>query len=63
MDNDEFRRGYDGAVAAAAGRSGFRVAGDVSVLARRDAQLDAMADLLTAHRPRRRPQAARRAAA
>ena len=49
MDNDEFRRGWLTAVAAAAGRSGFRVAGDVSVPARRDAQLDAMADLLTAH--------------
>ena len=35
--------------AAAAGRPGFRVADDVSVPARRDAQLDVMADLLAAH--------------
>jgi adenosylcobyric acid synthase len=35
--------------AAASGRAGFVVAGDVDVAARRDAQLDAMADLLTAH--------------
>ena len=31
------------------GRSGFVVADDVDVAARRDAQLDLMADLLTAH--------------
>ena len=35
--------------AAAAGRPGFVVADDVSVPARRDAQLDVMADLLAAH--------------
>ena len=49
MDNDDFRRrGLTGA-AVAAGRHGVRVARDVSVPARRDAQLDLMADLLTAH--------------
>ena len=37
------------AVAAAAGRSGFVVADDVDVGARRDAQLDLMADLITSH--------------
>ncbi len=36
-------------VAAAAGRHGFTVADDVDVPARRDAQLDLMADLLAAH--------------
>ena len=35
--------------AAAAGRHGFAVADDVDVTARRDAQLDLMADLLAAH--------------
>ena len=49
LDNDDFRRDWLTAVAAAAGRPGFRVALDVSVPARRDAQLDVMADLLTAH--------------
>jgi adenosylcobyric acid synthase len=49
LDNDDFRRDWLTAVAAAAGRPGFRVAPDVSVPARRDAQLDVMADLLTAH--------------
>lgn len=49
LDNDEFRRGWLTAVAAAAGRTGFEVATDVSVPARRDAQLDLMADLLVAH--------------
>ncbi len=49
MDNDAFRRGWLAEAAEAAGRSGFDVATDVSVQARRDAQLDLMADLLTAH--------------
>lgn len=49
LDNDDFRRDWLTAAAAAAGRPGFRVAPDVSVPARRDAQLDVMADLLTAH--------------
>jgi adenosylcobyric acid synthase len=47
LDNDDFRRNWLTAVAA--DRPGFRVAPDVSVPARRDAQLDVMADLLTAH--------------
>ena len=47
LDNDDFRRNW--LMAAAADRPGFRVAPDVSVPARRDAQLDVMADLLTAH--------------
>jgi adenosylcobyric acid synthase len=47
LDNDDFRRRW--LAAAAADRPGFRVAPDVSVPARRDAQLDVMADLLTAH--------------
>lgn len=45
LDNDEFRRRWLTHVA----RPGFRVAPDISVPARRDAQLDLMADLLTAH--------------
>ena len=49
LDNDGFRRGWLTEAAAAAGRRGFQVAADVSVPARRDAQLDLMADLLTAH--------------
>jgi adenosylcobyric acid synthase len=49
LDNDEFRRNWLTAAAVAAGRPGFRVAPDVSVPARRDAQLDVMADLLNAH--------------
>jgi adenosylcobyric acid synthase len=36
-------------VAAAAGREGFVVADGIDVAARRDAQLDVMADLLDAH--------------
>jgi adenosylcobyric acid synthase len=36
-------------VAAAAGRDGFVVADGTNVAARRDAQLDRMADLLDAH--------------
>ncbi|WP_246228079.1 cobyric acid synthase [Mycolicibacterium helvum] len=49
LDNDEFRREWLTTAAAAAGRSGFRVATDTHVAARRDAQLDVMADLLAAH--------------
>ena len=49
LDNDDFRRGWLRDAAAAAGRPGFRVADDVSVPGRRDAQLDVMADLLAAH--------------
>jgi adenosylcobyric acid synthase len=49
LDNDPLRRQWLSDVAAAAGRSGFVVADDVDVAARRDAQLDRMADLLTAH--------------
>ncbi len=49
LDNDGFRRRWLTEVAAAAGRSGFRVAADVGVPDRRDAQLDLMADLLAAH--------------
>jgi adenosylcobyric acid synthase len=49
LDNDEVRRPWLAAVAAAAGRSGFVVADDVDVAARRDAQLDLMADLITSH--------------
>jgi adenosylcobyric acid synthase len=49
LDNDEFRRGWLTAAAISAGRPAFEVAADVSVPARRDAQLDLMADLLVAH--------------
>ena len=49
LDNDAFRRRWLTDVAAAAGRHGFVVADDVDVAARRDTQLDLMADLLTAH--------------
>ncbi len=49
FDNDEVRRHWLSEAAAAAGRSGFEVAGDVSVPARRDAQLDLMADALADH--------------
>jgi adenosylcobyric acid synthase len=49
LDNDEVRRPWLAAAAAAAGRSGFVVADDVDVAARRDAQLDLMADLITSH--------------
>ncbi|MGV0850975.1 cobyric acid synthase [Mycolicibacterium phlei] len=49
LDNDGVRRAWLTEVAAAAGRSGFVVADDTDVHARRDAQLDAMADLLTSH--------------
>jgi adenosylcobyric acid synthase len=49
FDNDGFRRQWLTLVAAAAGRDGFVAADDVNVAARRDAQLDLMADLLDAH--------------
>ena len=49
LDNDEVRRRWLTDTAAAAGRRGFAVAADVDVAARRDAQLDLMADLLAAH--------------
>jgi adenosylcobyric acid synthase len=49
LDNDAVRRRWLAEAAAARGRQGFVVADDVDVAARRDAQLDAMADLLTAH--------------
>jgi adenosylcobyric acid synthase len=49
LDNDAFRRGWLTEAAAAADRHGFTCADDVDVGARRDAQLDLMADLLTAH--------------
>jgi len=49
FDNDDFRRSWLAHAADAAGRNGFQVAPDVSVAARRDRQLDLMADLLAAH--------------
>ena len=52
LDNDDVRRGWLRDAAAAAGRHGFVVADGVDgvdVTARRDAQLDVMADLLAAH--------------
>lgn len=49
LDNDALRRAWLTEVAASAGRTGFVVADDVDVRGRRDAQLDRMADLLTAH--------------
>jgi adenosylcobyric acid synthase len=49
LDNGAFRRDWLTGVAAAAARHGFVVADDVDVTARRDAQLDLMADLLTTH--------------
>lgn len=49
LDNDDFRRAWLTDAAAIAGRDGFRVAPDTGVPARRDAQLDLMADLLDAH--------------
>jgi adenosylcobyric acid synthase len=49
FDNDDFRRRWLIAAAAAAGRDGFVVADDTNVAARRDAQLDLMSDLLDAH--------------
>ncbi|HYB35412.1 MAG TPA: cobyric acid synthase [Mycobacterium sp.] len=49
FDNDAFRRQWLVDTAGAAGRDGFVAADDVDVAARRDAQLDLMADLLAAH--------------
>jgi adenosylcobyric acid synthase len=49
LDNDAFRRAWLTLVAHAAGRSRFAVADDVNVAARRDAQLDLMAELLASH--------------
>jgi adenosylcobyric acid synthase len=49
LDNDHIRRQWLTDVAAAAGRDEFVVADDVDVGARRDAQLDTMADLLAGH--------------
>ncbi|MGV0834822.1 cobyric acid synthase [Mycolicibacterium thermoresistibile] len=49
LDNDDLRRRWLTEAAVAAGRTGFVVADDVDVAARRDRQLDLMADLLTAH--------------
>ena len=49
FDNDDFRRLWLTDAAAAAGRDGFVVADDIDVSARRDGQLDTMADLLDAH--------------
>ncbi|MCV7300278.1 cobyric acid synthase [Mycobacterium barrassiae] len=49
LDNDDVRRRWLTAAAAAAGRTGFVVADDIDVRARRDAQLDVMADLITSH--------------
>ncbi len=49
LDNDDVRRAWLGEVAAAAGCTGFVVAADTDVRARRDAQLDVMADALAAH--------------
>ncbi len=49
FDNDDFRRQWLTVAAGAAGRDGFVVADDVDVAARRDGQMDAMANLLDAH--------------
>ncbi|EHI12904.1 cobyric acid synthase [Mycolicibacterium thermoresistibile] len=49
LDNDELRRQWLSEAAVAAGRHGFVVADDIDVGARRDRQLDQIADLLTAH--------------
>jgi len=49
FDDDDFRREWVSRAAAAAGRDGFVVADDVDVAARRDTQLDLMADLLATH--------------
>lgn len=49
LDNDDFRRTWLAGVAEAAGRTGFTVADDTDVVARRDGQLDRIADLLAAH--------------
>jgi adenosylcobyric acid synthase len=49
FDNDDFRRLWLTNVAAVTGRTGFVVADDIDVSARRDGQLDVMADLLDNH--------------
>ncbi len=49
FDNDDFRRQWLTTAATAAGRDGFVVADDIDVAARRDGQLDLMANLLDAH--------------
>ncbi|KAA0100856.1 cobyric acid synthase [Mycolicibacterium sp. P1-18] len=49
FDNDDVRRQWLTDAASAADRRGFVVADDVDVTGRRDAQLDAMADLLAEH--------------
>lgn len=49
LDNDDFRRSFLSGVAGAAGRDGFTVADDTNVAARRDGQLDLIADLLATH--------------
>jgi adenosylcobyric acid synthase len=49
LDNDDVRRAWLAEVAQAAGCTGFVVAADTDVRARRDAQLDVMADALAAH--------------
>ncbi|MBJ7336651.1 cobyric acid synthase [Mycolicibacterium sp.] len=49
LDNDDVRRRWLTDAAAVGDRHGFVVADDVDVTARRDAQLDVMADLLAAH--------------
>jgi adenosylcobyric acid synthase len=49
LDNDHLRRQWLADAAVAAGRDGFVIADNVDVGARRDAQLDLMADLLTSH--------------
>jgi adenosylcobyric acid synthase len=49
LDNDELRRRWLTDTAQAAGRDDFEVAADIDVTARRDGQLDLMADLLGEH--------------
>jgi adenosylcobyric acid synthase len=49
LDNDGFRRRWLTEAATAAGRHEFVVADDIDMAALRDAQLDLLADLLTAH--------------
>jgi adenosylcobyric acid synthase len=49
LDNDDFRRAWLTRVARAAGRAGFLISDDTDVAARRDAQLDLIAELLASH--------------
>jgi adenosylcobyric acid synthase len=49
LDNDDFRRAWLTRVADAAGRGGFVISDDTNVAARRDAQLDLIAELLASH--------------